>query len=108
MPARKTKRRSVARKPVAGKKIVKKQFKKLPSDKRKINQSLAIVALVLNVIILPGLGSLIGGRIKVGIWQLVLGIVGGLLFVFWIGIPIWLAGWIWGIVTGVQLIKEAQ
>lgn len=98
---RKVKR--VKRKPAVRRVVVKKPV-------RKNRLALAATALILNVLIfpLPGIGSLIGGKIKAGIWQLALGIVGSLLFVIWIGIPIWLVGWIWGIVTGVRLIQEAQ
>lgn len=86
------------------------------------DQTLAIVGLILNILILPGLGSLIGGRTQEGIWQLVL-VVGGailmfvgmLLIIILIGfviIPLaglaMLAGWAWGIVTGVQMVQAAQ
>ena len=72
------------------------------------SMGLAVVALILNILILPGLGSLIGGKIKAGVWQLVLAIVGAILSIFLIGIPLLLAAWIWGIVTGVRLIQEAK
>lgn len=72
------------------------------------NMGLAIVALILNILILPGLGSLIGGKTKEGIWQLVLAIVGIVLSIIIIGIPIIIAAWVWGIVTGVRLVQEAQ
>lgn len=89
-------------------------------------QGLAIAALILNLILLPGIGSLIGGRVKDGIWQiclyiggiviLILGIVFTATLIFAIiGIPmivigamLMFAGWVWGIVTGIQLIQEAQ
>lgn len=80
------------------------------SPRRKNSLALAAVALILNALIfpLPGIGSLLGGRTRAGIWQIVLGLIGDLLFYFWIGIPIWAFAWIWGIVTGIQLIKEAE
>jgi len=87
--------------------IVKKSAKKSTVKKGKISQGLAIAALLLNILILPGLGSLIGGRTKAGIWQLVLVICGGLLSIIIIGIPFVIAGWIWGLVTGIQLINES-
>lgn len=73
----------------------------------KISQNLAIVCLLLNILILPGLGSLIGSKTKEGIIQLVLFFVGVLLTLILIGIPIVIAAWVWGIVTGVQLINES-
>ena len=69
------------------------------------NMGLAIVALILNLI-LPGVGSLIGGKTKEGIWQLVLVIIGLPLMLVLIGFPIILIAWIWGIVTGAKLIQE--
>ena len=87
-----------------------KSRKNVGSRGKKNSLALAATSLILNVLIfpLPGIGSLLGGRVETGIWQIVLGIVGDLLFLYWIGIPIWLFAWIWGIITGVQLVKEAE
>ncbi len=98
--------------------MAKKQSKS-PNAKQKISEGLAIVCLVLNILILPGLGTLIGGRTREGVWQLVL-LIGGLIIGFLltitivgaiIGIPIMIAGplgaWIWGIVSGVRIVKES-
>ena len=97
------------------KKVIKKQV-----SKQGTSQTLAIVCLILNIIILPGLGSLIGGKIKQGIWQLSLFIGGFAIGIFLtitiigavIGIPIMIilpvAAWIWGIITGAELIKEKK
>lgn len=96
--------------------------KKSKSKKAKhnISENLAIVALILNIVILPGLGTLIGGKKNEGVWQLVLylgGFILGLLFTLTIigaiiGIPMMfgapLAAWIWGIFSGVDLIKESE
>ena len=71
-------------------------------------KTLAIVALILNILILPGLGTLIAGKTKTGIWQLVLAIIGIVLSLILIGIPILIAAWIWGLVTGIYLVKEAR
>ncbi len=94
------------------KKKLKKRVKNLTTAKksslRRKNLSLAIVALILNVIILPGLGSLIGGKTKEGIWQLVLFLIGAVLFLFYVGIPILIAAYVWGIVTGIKLIQESE
>ena len=75
-----------------------------------IEQSTAILALVLNIIIWPGLGSLIAGE-NVGWTQGLLNLL-GLVLIFTligmiIGIPLMIAMWVWGIVTGVQLIQRA-
>ena len=89
-------------------------------SKKGVSEALAIVCLILNILILPGLGSLIAGKTKEGIWQIVLvagGLILGLLFTLTligtiIGIPLMIggpvAGWIWGIVTGVRIIKESE
>lgn len=81
--------------------------------------TLAIVGLLLNILILPGLGSLIGGRIQEGIWQLVLSVgsilLAVILFITIVGIlllPIVflapVAAWIWGLVTGIQMVSDAN
>lgn len=72
------------------------------------SQGLAIVCLLLNVLLLPGLGSLIGGKKKEGIWQLVLVIISIPLAIILIGFLTGLAAWVWGIITGVQIVKEAD
>jgi len=88
--------------------------------KKKISHELAIVCLILNIILLPGLGSLIGGKTKEGSWQIILLLGGAILGILLtitiigaiIGIPLlfgWpVAAWIWGIITGVRLIQETQ
>lgn len=84
--------------------------------------TLAIVGLLLNVLVLAGLGSIVGGRTQEGIWQLVLYLggaimlfVGILLTLVLVGILIiplaalaMLAGWVWGVVTGIQMVQAAQ
>ena len=76
--------------------------------RRGSSQGLAIAALLLNILIIPGLGSIIGGRTGTGVKQLVLAIIGAIFTFVFIGIPILIAAWIWGIVTGIQLIKESD
>lgn len=68
----------------------------------------AILALVLNIFTIPGIGSLVAGQKKEGIWQLVLAVVSIPLMLILIGGLTYLAAWIWGIVTGVRLLKEAN
>jgi len=74
-------------------------------------RGLAIVGLIVNIFI-PGVGSLIGGRTKEGVIQLVMSIVAFVLDITIIGlvlgIPLGLAAWIWGIVTGVQMVRESK
>ena len=78
---------------------------------------LAIVALILNVLFIPGLGTLVAGKSKTGAWQLVLLVI-GIIFVsvayvfettvFYLGVPIAIAAWIWGLVTGISLLQGAE
>jgi TM2 domain-containing membrane protein YozV len=74
-------------------------------------KSMAIVGLILNILILPGLGTLIGGGPslkKTGIIQLVVALVSIPLMLVLIGIISYLAMWIWGIVTGIQMVQTAK
>jgi len=82
--------------------------KKTKPSKKKPSLSIAIIGFIINLVLMPGLGTLIGGKIKRGIWQLVLFWIGVLLIGIFIGIPIIIAAWIWGIVSGIRLIQETQ
>jgi TM2 domain-containing membrane protein YozV len=92
----------------AKKKTAKKISRTATKRKKKSNLPLAIVALILNILIIPGLGSIIGGKTKAGIWQLIIAVIGAFLSLIIIGIPILIAAWIWGILTGIKLIQEAH
>lgn len=67
----------------------------------------AVAAMVLNVVI-PGTGSLIAGRVSVGVVQLILWIIGVPLSFVLIGIPMAMAAWIWSLVTGIQILEESK
>lgn len=67
----------------------------------------AVVALLLNILIWPGLGSLVGGR-NAGWAQGFIFLAGIPLTIILIGIPMLIGAWVWGIVTGVDLINNAQ
>ena len=67
----------------------------------------AVAAMVLNVII-PGSGSLVAGRVAVGVVQLLLWVIGVPLSFVLIGIPMVLAAWIWSLVTGIQILEESR
>lgn len=116
----------MAKKKKSAKKRVKKtiqpkQFVHPVETRQKSDKTLSIVGLIVNILILPGLGSIIGGKTKTGIWQLVIFLIGMcLVFIgiplsfILIGIPILILGgcltfavWVWGIVTGVQMIQES-
>lgn len=77
-------------------------------SRKRIGQGMAIACLLLNILIIPGLGSLLGGKKKEGTWQLVLALVGFVLSFILIGFPVIIAAWIWGLVTGINLVQEAD
>jgi len=76
------------------------------------DKTMGIVGLILNIIILPGLGTLVSGRKEyrtAGVWQLVMSVVGYVLIFTLIGAiiggPLLLAAWIWGLIIGIKLVK---
>ncbi len=73
------------------------------------SMGLAVLGLFVNIFI-PGAGSMIGGNVPHGIWQLVLAILGflGLKIIPIIGVILYLAGWVWALVTSIQNIRRAQ
>ncbi|MBS3168032.1 hypothetical protein J4216_02840 [Candidatus Woesearchaeota archaeon] len=89
---------------------VKETVKPMPKQMsgKKPDKTLAIIGLLINVLIFPGLGTIIGGKTKTGIIQLVLMVVSIPLMLVLIGFLLAFGIWIWGIVSGVQLIQEAQ
>lgn len=103
--ARKKSKRAVTKKAVAVK------------SSNKASLGLSIIALILNVVFVAGLGTLIAGKSKSGAWQLILFIVGAILVslayaydigVLYIGSPLMLAAWIWGLVSGIKLIQDCR
>ncbi len=106
---------------MAKKKVRRSVSRKNPAVKsrrsRDVSMGLAIIALILNVIFVPGLGTLIAGKSRTGIWQVALLLVGAIFFsiayiyeasVFYVGSLLMIAAWMWGLITGVQLIQEAK
>ena len=77
-------------------------------------ESTALVGLLVNALCPPpGIGSLIGGKTSAGVFQILFFVV-GLAFCAtgWmgmpVGIPMIIASWIWGLVTGVSTLNEAK
>ena len=106
-------------KKVTAKKIqtIKKGLKKFPATEKKpkkesVSTGIAVLAFLVNLLIFPGLGSIIGNEIKQGIIQLVLFIVGIAfvlsIFEFITGLAFILVAWVWGIVTGIQILKKTE
>ena len=81
------------------------------NKKREITpRGIAIIGFLLNFLFLPGLGSIIAGKTKIGIWQVILFFVGGIGLWFnylTFGILV-IAVWIWALVTGIQMLKESR
>ena len=75
-------------------------------------ESTALAGLLVNVLFLPGLGSLIGGKTNAGIFQLLMFLLGVPLCLSFIGVviggPMVLGAWIWGLVSGVNMLSEAK
>lgn len=92
----------------------------LPPEEPSVSKPRAWLSLLINILLLPGLGSLIGGRIKEGTWQIGLFFgtvtIGVLLTMTlvgaFIGVPLLLVGptatWVWGLWTGVKILKAAR
>lgn len=91
----------------SAKKTTRKSSNSKPMKKDENQMTMAIVAFVLNFIV-PGIGSLVAGKIKEGTWQLILTVIGAILAIALIGIPILAIAWVWGLVTAAKLIREAQ
>ena len=66
----------------------------------------SINSLVMNCL-LPGLGSLYAGRVGLGSSQLGLAVTGVFLVpIFFIGIPLIVAAYVWSIYSGVRRLSE--
>ena len=91
--------------------MAKKSKRKSSSSGRKSkNKSLAVTALILNILFPLGIGSMIGGKTKTGIWQAILFVIGAIIWIIYdnTGSILCTVSWIWGIVTGIQLVNESR
>ncbi|MBI4895823.1 MAG: hypothetical protein HY831_05000 [Candidatus Aenigmarchaeota archaeon] len=89
---------------------------------KKPSEGMALAGLIINLLILPGLGSIINEKIKEGVWQIILVVIGVILILVgvftmhsmlgWgllgLGIILASAAWIWGLITGIKLIRESK
>jgi TM2 domain-containing membrane protein YozV len=73
----------------------------------KVDESTALVGLLVNLP-LPGVGSLIAGKTKEGVLQLVMLGVGLPLCFVLIGFPLIFGAWVWALVTGIKAVNEAK
>ena len=111
--AKKTTKKSVSKKKATpkAKPVTKAKGKSVKS--KKCSKTWSIVGLLVNIIVIPGLGTLIGGgrsRRNSGIVQLVLSLISYLLIFTMvgaiIGFPLILAMWIWSIVDMARAVME--
>lgn len=75
---------------------------------REITHDRAILALILNIIVLPGLGTLVAGNTNIGLIQLILFLVGIPLSFILIGIPLMIGMWVWALITGIDLLNKSN
>ena len=73
-----------------------------------IDKSTAILGLVLNIIVLPGVGSVLAQQKKIGIIQICLSILSFPLMYYYVGFITFSLVWIWGIITGIQVINSVN
>ena len=101
---KKSARKKVARisRPIAN---VNKTFSNSP---KRTNRGLAIVCLLVNILLMPGLGTLIAGRTKEGVWQLVVLWIGIFLAIFLVGIPLIIIAWVWALISGIRIVQRSR
>lgn len=83
-----------------------------PKSPHKPSMGIGIASLLLNILVFPGIGSMVGGKVQTGIIQMVLMILAivldltiiGLL----LGIPLGISVWIWSLITSIKIIQESQ
>lgn len=92
-------------------KAVAKPVSKPTEPKKKKCKAMPIIGLIVNILIVPGLGTLIGGgkqKVRNGLIQLILSIVAYALILTMvgavIGAPLLLAMWIWAIVDMAKVL----
>lgn len=71
-----------------------------------VRRNLAIIGLILNLLLLPGVGSLVAGRYSSGLAQLTLALIALPLCFVVIGIPLLAAAWLWGLATSIRSLSE--
>jgi hypothetical protein len=79
------------------------------TKKKGIGRGLAIVALLLNVIVWPGLGTLIARKFNKGSMQMILSFVGfALAYVMTAALLIVFVVWVWALVSGIKIVIESR
>ncbi len=80
----------------------------VPLAPERLSVGRATAALLINALVCPGMGSMVGGRNAVGIAQMALFMVGLPLAVVNFGLPLLAVAWAWGIFSGAKLVSLAE
>jgi TM2 domain-containing membrane protein YozV len=72
-----------------------------------LSESTALVGLLLNLP-LPGVGSLVAGKTREGMLQLIMVGVALPLCLVLIGVPLLVGAWFWALMTGIRALNEAK
>lgn len=92
---------------MAAKKSTKKPAK-ATAPVKKNDKTLAIVGLLLNVLIWPGLGTIINKEVGKGILQMVLILISIPLMFVLVGFPLAIGVWIWALITSINQLNNAE
>jgi len=108
---KKAKKKAVKEKAV--KKKAKKKTKKVEEDiveelTHNNPKTLAVIYLLLNVLILPGLGTILSKRTTEGIWQLILVFLAIVVSYIYInlGLIILAIAWVWALISSISILKN--
>jgi len=74
---------------------------------KQLTSGMAALVIVMNFV-LPGVGTLIGGRTTEGVLQVVFFVLSAPLMLFFVGFPLAIAMWIWALVCSIQIASEAR
>ena len=88
--------------------IVLRRMMPVPWEAPKPTVGQAVASVFLNALVCPGVGSMVGGRTGTGVAQMTLFALGLPMALFVVGIPMMIVAWIWGMVTGAQLLRDAR
>lgn len=76
---------------------------------KKLSRNTATAGIMANIF-LPGIGTIVIGKYDMGAIQLVLALLSLSLFlsITAVGIPFFIAVWIWALVTGIKALRTAK
>ena len=71
------------------------------------DKNMALVGLIVNLFV-PGVGTIVAGNTKTGVWQLILCIVGFVLSFVLVGIPLLVGVWIWALIWSIKHLQAVS